>query len=135
MKIAFIGFAIGFLITMICLSNFAFAQEPNPTQTERPALQRKPPTTMPRTQAPASQGAVGCIYESKEYSVGANLCISSQVMQVCQPPDDNHAANWWQAIPPPPQPGLCGSAASPPTNISSAPPGVPPSSSTAVTKR
>jgi hypothetical protein len=64
-------------------------------QTERPpALPQRAP---PRPPAPAAATSPYCIFESKEYSIGAVLCVSSLMSQVCSASDNEHSRPWWSS--------------------------------------
>src|SRR5262245_27492080 len=86
-------------IIMTFVTSYSFAQEPAATQAERPSQLRSPPAATSRSKPPASPPSINevaaCLYESKEYSVGANVCISGQLAQVCQPPNNDHPSTYW----------------------------------------
>jgi hypothetical protein len=55
----------------------------------------------PRPPAPPPAASPFCMFESKEYSIGAVLCLSSQMAQVCTAPDTEHSHSWWSSGPQP----------------------------------
>lgn len=79
--------------------------------TTQVAAQMQPPAPLPqrpRPPAPAPSPSPYCLFESKEYSIGAVLCVSSQMSQVCTAPDTEHNHPWWSSGPQP----LCSAASS-----------------------
>jgi hypothetical protein len=96
----------------VCLSVLLSTQGAAQTQ---PQPQR-PPGALPqrtarRPTAPAPAAAPYCMFESKEYSIGAVLCVSSHMSQVCTAPDTEHNHSWWSSGPQP----LCSSPRSLPS--------------------
>jgi hypothetical protein len=78
-----------------------FLATPGAAQTQPPSAppQRTaphPPAPPPATPPPA---AFYCLFEGKEYSIGAVLCVSSQMSQVCSASDSEHARAWWSSGP------------------------------------
>jgi hypothetical protein len=93
----------------VCLSLLLSTQVAAQTQPQRPPAappQRTAPPA-PRPPAPAPQASPYCMFEGKEYSIGAVLCVSSHMSQVCTAPDTEHNHSWWSSGPQP----LCSSAA------------------------
>jgi hypothetical protein len=98
MKIEIVGFVC--LILVFSATQAAAQTQPPPAQPQR---------TAPRPPAPAAAaaGSPYCLFESKEYSIGAVLCASSQMSQVCTAPDTEHSRSWWSSGPQ----SLCAGAA------------------------
>lgn len=65
-------------------------------QTQAPSA--PPPRTAPHPAAPPPP-ALYCLFEGKEYSIGAVLCVSSQMSQVCSASDGEHARPRWSSGP------------------------------------
>src|SRR4029079_4282036 len=101
----------------VCLSLILFTT-PTLAQTQ-PQPQRPPGAlpqkTPPRPPATAPATSPYCMFESKEYSVGAVLCVSNHMSQVCTASDAEHTRSWWSSGPQP----LCSSAAFPPRSTPS----------------
>ena len=55
--------------------------------TQPPAQHRVPsqPATAP----------TACYLAGQAYSVGATMCLSAGMWQVCQAPDEKHVGGWW----------------------------------------
>jgi hypothetical protein len=108
-------------VTVIFVTSYAFAQGPAATQPglatqpERAPAARNPSAGGPGTRSqPTAIKAGDCLYEGKEYSIGAVLCISGQLSILCAPPDDNHPSSRWN----PGQQPLCTPPVSATTNSS-----------------
>jgi hypothetical protein len=96
----------GVCLSLMLLTTQALAQtQPQPQKPPGAAPQRTAPR--PPSPAPAPATSAYCMFESKEYSIGAVLCVSSQLSQVCTAPDTEHSHSWWSNGPQP----LCSSAA------------------------
>jgi hypothetical protein len=72
------------------------------------AAQTQPPSAPPQRTAPHPPAppsatppppALYCLFEGKEYSIGAVLCVSSHMSQVCSAPDGEHTRPWWSSGP------------------------------------
>jgi len=101
-----------------------FLATPGAAQTQQPSAPPAPPQrTAPHPPAPPPAtpppAAFYCLFEGKEYSIGAVLCVSSQMSQVCSASDSEHARAWWSSGPQ----SLC--AASSPTRAAADAPRAP----------
>ena len=84
----------GVCVALLCLTTQGAAQQPSGAPPERtPAA---PPKTAPRT-PPTPAGSPYCMFEGKEFSIGAVLCVSSQMSQVCSATDTEHNRPWWSS--------------------------------------
>jgi hypothetical protein len=67
------------------------------------AAQTQPPSPLPQKTAPhpptPPPAAFYCQFEGKEYSIGAVLCVSSQMSQVCSASHSEHPRPWWSSGP------------------------------------
>jgi len=97
-------------LSLLLTTQVAAQTQPQP---QRPpgALPQRPAPPAPRppapAPAPAPQPSSYCMFEGKEYSIGAVLCVSSQMSQVCTAPNTEHNHSWWSSGPQP----LCSSTA------------------------
>ena len=84
----------GVCVALLCLTTQGAAQQPSGAPPQRtPAA---PPKTAPRT-PPTPAGSPYCMFEGKEFSIGAVLCVSSQMSQVCSATDTEHNRPWWSS--------------------------------------
>jgi hypothetical protein len=74
-----------------------------------PPPQKTLPQPLPRQSGPTSAETWFCLFEDKRFSIGAGVCVSNQLLQVCAAPDKDHSNTWWWAHPEP----LCNSGANP----------------------
>jgi hypothetical protein len=103
------------LLLLMLLTTQGAAQQPPGAPPERttPA----PPQKTPRP-SPPSAGSPYCMFDGKEYSIGAVLCVSRQMSQVCTATDEQHNRPWWSSG----QQLLCGIANPKPAEALVAPP-------------
>jgi hypothetical protein len=113
---------------ILLLATEAAAQTQPPSPIPQKAAPR-PPAPSPAT--PATE-AFYCLFDGKEYSIGAAMCISSQLSQFCKASDSEHARPWWFsgqearcAATSPARAAVEGSTGAPPPAFSSAPKGAP----------
>jgi hypothetical protein len=66
-----------------------------PERTAPTPPQKKPPRPPP----PTPTGSPYCVFDGKEFSIGAVLCVSSEMSQVCTAADDEHSRPWWSSGP------------------------------------
>jgi hypothetical protein len=100
------------IIGCVCLSLMLLTtQAAAQMQPGAPPQRPRPPAAAPgpRPPAPAPAASTYCMFEGKEYSIGAVLCISGHMSQVCSAPDTEHSHSWWSSGPQP----LCSAAAFP----------------------
>src|SRR4051794_14536433 len=102
-------------LLVMCAGLLAILVTPAEAQPNGPASPRpaRPATAPARVQppAPAPGPAPLCMYDGKQYTLGAAICISSQIWQYCNPPDATHAFVYWQPLP---QPLCAGTLTNPP---------------------
>ncbi len=96
------------IIGGVCLSLMLLTTTQVAAQTQPPPQSPGALPQRPRPPAPAPTVSPYCMLESKEYSLGAVLCVSSQMSEVCTAPDSEHSHSWWSSGPQP----LCSSATS-----------------------
>jgi hypothetical protein len=82
------------LISVLLATQVAAQTQPPSPLPQKPAPH--PPTPPPTTPPPA---AFYCQFEGKEYSIGAVLCVSSQMSQACSASDSEHPRPWWSSGP------------------------------------
>jgi hypothetical protein len=97
------------ILVLLATQGAAQTQPPSPS----PQRTAHPPVPPPATPSPAP--SLYCLFEAKEYSIGAVLCVS-RMSQVCSASDNEHARPWWSSGPQ----SLC-AAASPPRAAVEAP--------------
>jgi hypothetical protein len=95
----------GVCLSLLLTTQVAAQTQPQPQRPPGALPQR--PAPRPPAPAPAPATSADCMFESKEYSIGAVLCVSSHMSQVCTAPDTEHSHSWWSSGPQP----LCSSAA------------------------
>jgi hypothetical protein len=93
------------LSLMLFTTQVAAQTQPQPQRPPGPLPQKTAPR--PPAPPPAPATSAYCMFESKEYSIGAVLCVSNHMSQVCTAPDTEHSHSWWSSGPQP----LCSSAA------------------------
>src|SRR3974377_656248 len=78
-----------------------FPARQGPAQTKPPSAPPQRTAPPPSAPSPATPppAAFYCQFEGKEYSIGAVLCVSSQMSQVCSASDGEHARPWWSSGP------------------------------------
>lgn len=103
------------LLLVMLLTTQGAAQQPPGAPPERTAP--APPQKTPRP-SPPSAGSPYCMFDGKEYSIGAVLCVSRQMSQVCTATDERHNRPWWSSG----QQLLCGIASPKPAEALAAPP-------------
>src|SRR4249920_2630732 len=87
----------GVCAILLLLPTQGAAQQPSaapPQRTPQVPAQK----TAPRPPTPPATSPY-CTFESKEYSIGAVLCVSSQMSQVCTASDGEHSRPWWSSGP------------------------------------
>jgi hypothetical protein len=84
------------IVGCLCLI-LVFSATQGAAQTQPPGA--PPQRTAPRPPAPAPAVSPYCLFEGKEYSIGAVLCVSSQMSQVCTATDTEHSRPWWSSGP------------------------------------
>jgi hypothetical protein len=91
------------MLVLVTTQGIAQTQPPVPSPSGPTRPVQRPP-------APAPGVATGCIYANMQYSLGAAMCLSAQLWQLCTTPDSTHSAQWI-AVPQP----LCSGAAPAPS--------------------
>jgi hypothetical protein len=86
---------VGCLI-LVLLATHGAAQTQPPSA---PAQKTAPHPPGPPPAAPSPPASLYCMFEGKEYSIGAVVCVSSQMSQVCSASDSEHARPWWSSGP------------------------------------
>src|SRR6478672_1645234 len=102
--------------SLLFLTTQGAAQQPPGAPPER-AAPAPPQKTTPRP-PPTPAGSPYCMFEGKEYSIGAVLCVSSQMSQVCTATDTEHSRPWWSSG----QQSLCAVARPEPADVRPEPP-------------
>src|SRR6476620_7664314 len=82
-------------VALLCLTTQGAAQQPSGAPPERAAA-APPQKTAPRP-PPTPAGSPYCMFEGKEFSIGAVLCVSSQMSQVCTATDTEHSRPSWSS--------------------------------------
>jgi hypothetical protein len=84
------------IVRRVCLI-LIFLSTQSLAQTQPPAATPPGATLRPiRPSAPAASAQAYCIYRSEQYSIGATVCLSNQLLQTCAGPDSTHSSPWWQ---------------------------------------
>jgi hypothetical protein len=90
------GIIGGVCVSLLFLTTQGAAQQPSGAPPERAAA--APQKTAPRP-LPTPAGSPYCMFEGKEFSIGAVLCVSSQMSQHCSATDTEHSRPWWSSGP------------------------------------
>jgi len=106
----------GVCAALLLLTTQGAAQQPPAAPSERTPPQKTTPRPSPPS--PPSAGSPYCMFGGKEYSIGAVLCVSTQMSQVCTTTDAQHSRPWWSSG----QQSFCGIVSSKPAEALVEPP-------------